>query len=341
MKKIFFLLSILILVGACSNQDIGFDDFEFQAVYFPYQTPVRTLMLGDEVVGDNTIDREHAFSIGAAIGGMYVNEMDREVTVEYAPELAQDILDENTGDTLALMPPEYYTLTSDRITIPEGSFFGKMRVELKDAFFEDPDAIRLKYVIPLVITDALGDSILSGKGKATIDTLDRRVGGHWDIEPKDYTLFAVNYINPLHGVYLLRGQSINTTAVPNDTVFYSERFLDDNDMVALGTQSMDQVRMPTVGGVNKGGIYSMMLTFDEDAQTVAVSQYDASSVLVSGTGTYYTKDDDEAESYTDFKHRTIYLDYTFEDGGDTYQVNDSLVFIDTGIKFREYKLNVY
>jgi len=64
-------------------------------------------------------------------------------------------------------------------------------------------------------------------------------------------------------------------------------------------------------------------------------------VLVSGTGTYYTKDDDEAESYTDFKHRTIYLDYTFEDGGDTYQVNDSLVFIDTGIKFREYKLNVY
>lgn len=341
MKQIFFLLSILMLAVGCSNQDVDFDDFEFQAVYFPYQTPIRTIMLGDEVVGDNTIDREHAFSIGVTIGGMYVNEMDREVAIEYTPELAQNILDENSGDTLALLPEEYYTATFDRITIPEGSFFGKMRVELNDAFFEDPDAIRLKYVIPLVITDAFGDSILSGEGDTSIDTLDRRIGAHWVVEPKDYTLFAVKYINPYHGVYLLRGQSINTTAVPNDTVIYSKRFLTDNDMVKLQTRSLATCSMPVLGGVNKGGKYNMLLTFDEAAQTMAVTQFDTTSVVVAGSGSYYTKEDDEAESYTDFKHRTIYLDYTFEDGGDTYQVNDSLVFIDTDMKFQEYKVSVY
>jgi len=99
--------------------------------------------------------------------------------------------------------------------------------------------------------------------------------------------------------------------------------------------------MPVVGGVNKGGKYSMLLTFDEDAQTMTVSSLDSTSVVVAGTGNFYTKDDDEAESYTDYKHRTIYLDYTFEDGGDSYQVNDSLVFVDTGIKFDEYKLKVF
>lgn len=341
MKKIFFFISAFLLVIACENKDINFDDFAFQAVYFPYQTPIRTLMLGDEVVGDNSIDREHAFSIGVSIGGMYSNEKNRVVSIEYAPELAQNIIDVNSKDTLEIMPTEYYTATFDNITIPKGSFFGKMRVELKDAFFEDPDAIRLKYVIPLIITDASGDSVLRGEKSIATATHDRRIDADWAVVPKDYTLFAVKYINPLHGVYLLRGKSINTTAVPNDTVFYSKRFLDDNDMVKLQTRSIDKCTMPVVGGVNKNGKYSMLLTFDEEAQTMNVSQFDGTSVVVSGTGKYFTRDDNEAESYTDYKHRTIYLDYTFEDAGNTYQVNDSLVFIDTDMKFEEYKIGVY
>jgi hypothetical protein len=341
MKKIFFLISIIMLAVSCENKDVNFDDFEFQAVYFPYQTPIRTLMLGDEVVGDNSIDREHAFSIGVSIGGMYSNEKDRVVSIEYTPELAQNIIDDNSKDTLALLPPEFYTATFDKIIIPKGSFFGKMRVELKDAFFEDPDAIGLKYVIPLIITDASGDSVLSGEKSIATATHDRRIDADWAVVPKDYTLFAVKYINPLHGVYLLRGKSINTTVVPNDTVFYSKRFLDDNDMVKLQTRSLDMCTMPVVGGVNKNGKYSMLLTFDEEAQTMIVSQVNASSVVVTGSGKYYTKDDSEAESYTDYKHRTIYLDYTFEDAGNTYQVNDSLVFIDTDMKFEEFKLSVY
>ncbi|MCK7531347.1 MAG: DUF5627 domain-containing protein [Marinilabiliales bacterium] len=51
---------------------------------------------------------------------------------------------------------------------------------------------------------------------------------------------------------------------------------------------------------------------------------------VNGTGKFYSKADPEAESYNGKKHRTIYLDYTYVDGANTYQVKDSLVFVDTG-----------
>ncbi len=88
MKKILYLLSILSLLYGCENKDVDFPDFSFQAVYFPFQTPIRTIMLGDEEIGDNSIDLEHAFSIGASIGGMYKNIKAREITVEFAPELA-------------------------------------------------------------------------------------------------------------------------------------------------------------------------------------------------------------------------------------------------------------
>jgi hypothetical protein len=340
MKKLLFLLFIISLVGACTNRNVDFDDFEFQGVYFPYQTPVRTIMLGDEVIGDNSIDLEHAFSIGVAIGGMYQNDKDREVAIELAPELAQNITN-GSGDTLEILPAAYYTATFDRITIPEGSFFGKVRVDLQDAFFEDPEAINLKYVIPLRITDAFGDSILSGAPNVLMETHDVRKKSDWNIQPKNFTLFGIKYINPYHGMYLLRGRSINTTAVPRDTVFYSTRFLTDNTMVKLTTRSLTESILPIVGRVKKGGRYQILLNFDENAKTVSVSQYNEGTVVANGSGKYYSKEDAEAESYTEYKHRTIYLDYTFEDGGDTYHVNDSLVFIDTDVTFEEFEVIVF
>ena len=124
MKKILYLSGILLLLFSCTNQDIEFDDFAFQAVYFPYQTPVRSLMLGDEVIGDNSIDLEHAFSIGVSVGGMYENKKNREVTVALAPELALNITD-GSGNKLNILPSSYYTATFDKIVIPAGSFSGK------------------------------------------------------------------------------------------------------------------------------------------------------------------------------------------------------------------------
>ncbi len=341
MKKILYLLSIVTLLSGCENKDIEFPDFAYQAVYFPHQTPVRTIILGDEEIGDNSIDLEHAFSIGAAIGGMYNNEKDREITVEFAPELAANI-NYGAGTTLQLMPATYYNATFDKIIIPAGSFFGKLRVNLTDEFFADTLATGLRYIIPLRITDAQGDSILSGKPSGSVATPDPRVAAHWSVPPKNYVIFGVKYINPTHGVYLLRGKRKNL-ANPLDSVVYSTRYIDDNDITKLTTRSLTENYMPTVGGTNKeasNAKYSMKLIFDENNKSVIVTRRNANTVSVTGTGKFYSKTDAQSESYNGKKHRTIYLDYTYIDGANTYQVNDSLVFVDTDMKFETFAVQV-
>jgi len=343
MKKIFYLLGLSLAIYSCSNRDIEFGDYDYHGVFFPYQTPLRTLMLGDEVIGDNTIDREHAFSIGASIGGMYENTKDREITIELAPELAQNITD-GDGNPLEILPSNYYIATLDKLVIPAGSFIGKTRIDLTDAFFEDSLTIRLHYVIPVRMTgtEYATDTILSGTPKSTVDSPDPRIADDWSIVPKDYVLFGIKYINPTHGVYLLRGKRINI-ADSQDTYVYSKRFLDDNDMTKLTTKSLTENYMLTVGGSNKesgDAKYSMLLTFDKANKSVTVSQKDETTVEVSGTGTFYSKDDSNAEAYNSEKHRTIYLNYTYKDGENTYQVNDSLVFVDTDIKFEDFSVNV-
>jgi len=341
MKKIVYLLGLVAFLFGCENQDVEFDDFAYQTVYFPFQTPVRSIMLGDEVIGDNSIDLEHAFSIGASIGGMYSNTKDRVLTVQLAPELASNITDAS-GNALKLLPTEYYTATFDKITIPAGSFFGKMRVNLTDAFFADPLSIGLSYVVPVRITSAAGDSVLSGIPSASVVSPDPRIVSDWIITPKNYVLFGIKYINATHGVYLLRGKRTNTTN-PLDVVTYSKRFIDDNDMTKLTTRSLTENYMPTVGGTNKqasNAKYIMKLTFNKDNKSVAVAQKDASSVVVNGTGKYYSKADSEAEGYNGKKHRTVYLDYTYVDGANTFHVNDSLVFVDDDMKFEEFAVKV-
>lgn len=343
MKKILYLLSIVVLLFSisCENQEVEFDDFAYQSVYFPYQTPLRSLMLGDEVIGDNTIDLEHAFSIGVSVGGMYKNTKDREVLVELAPELASNITDED-GNALELLPADYYDATFDRIIIPAGQFFGKTRVNLKDAFFNDPLTIGLHYVIPVRITGTPGDTVLQGSPLSGIESPDPRVAGDWAVPPKNYVLFGIKYINSTHGVYLLRGKRTNTQD-PQDVYAYSARFLDDNDITMLRTNSLTESIMTTVGGTNKedaNAKYRMLLTFDEANKSVSVKQQDESTVVVNGNGKYYSKEDAQAEGYNGKKHRTIYLDYTYVENGNTYQVNDSLVFVDTDMKFEEFTVNV-
>jgi len=341
MKKILYLLSIIALLFGCTNQIAEFPDFAYQAVYFPFQTPVRSLSLGDEEIGDNSIDLDHAFSIGASIGGMYSNTKDRVLTVKFAPELASNITDA-AGKALLLLPPSYYNATFDKIIIPSGSFFGKMRVNLTDAFFADPLSVGLNYVVPVKIISASGDSILSGVPVASVASPDPRRAADWITPPKNYVLFGIKYINPTHGVYLLRGKRTNTTNAL-DVVTYSKQFVDDNIMTKLTTKSLTENYMPTVGGTNTEAInakYSMKLAFNKDNKSVNVSQKDASSVAVNGTGKFYSKADALAEGYNGKKHRTIYLDYTYVDGSNSYHVNDSLVFVDTDMKFEEFQVVV-
>ncbi len=346
MKKIICILYTGILLCSCTNRDIEFDDYDYTTVYFPYQMPIRTLILGDESVGNNAIDLENAFTIGITMGGVYQNTKDRVVTTAYAPELAENIINTATGDTLMLLPEEYYNaefLTEAQVdlTIPAGEFSGKTRVQLNDAFFQDALSAGFHYLIPLRITNAVSDSVLSGEvaSGVLLDTADVRIADHWKTLPKDYTLFGIRYINAAHGYYLYRGQRLNLTTA--DTTFYSERFLTDNVATLLATTSLTENITDYAAGMATDESFRMKLIFDHDNQSVVVTRADTTTVDVSGTGIYYSKEDSESESYNGNKHRTIYLEYIYNDGTDDYQVNDSLVFIDTDVRFEEYTVTVF
>ena len=118
----------------------------------------------------------------------------------------------------------------------------------------------------------------------------------------------------------------------NDTISYSERFLTDNVATLLATTSLTDNIMDHAAGMATDDSFRMKLIFDHDNQSVVVSRADTTTADVSGTGIYYSKDDSESESYNGNKHRTIYLEYIYNDGTDDYQVNDSLAFHRYGCK---------
>ena len=63
------------MLFGCEQKNPVFPDFDYTAVYFPLQFPMRTLSLGEEEY-DNTLDKELKFHISANIGGMYENTQD-------------------------------------------------------------------------------------------------------------------------------------------------------------------------------------------------------------------------------------------------------------------------
>ena len=75
MKRVFLLSLVLLSILTACNKDWEFPDYKFSTVYFPYQAPIRTLVLGEDIF-DNTLDNQHKFMIMATMGGVYENKKD-------------------------------------------------------------------------------------------------------------------------------------------------------------------------------------------------------------------------------------------------------------------------
>ena len=62
MIKKYSYYCIAICLISCQNQEIDFPDFDYTTGYFPYQYPIRTIILGDYIY-DNSNDNNHEFVI--------------------------------------------------------------------------------------------------------------------------------------------------------------------------------------------------------------------------------------------------------------------------------------
>ena len=337
MKRAFLISFVLLSILTACNKDWEFPDYKYSTVYFPYQSPVRTLVLGEDLF-DNTLDNEHKFMIMATMGGVYENKNNITLDLEVDNALAENVkFGTANGEDVIAMPADYYTLPKGMgLSIPSGKMTGGLEVQLTDAFFADPRSIKNTFVIPMKINSVTNaDSIL--KGSSTLASPDRRVATDWAVVPKDYVLFGVKYINPYHGVYLRRGieevKGNNGNTELDTTVVYRNAYVERDQVVNLFTKSLTQdsisLNAKTRGNINVP--FQLVLNFD-NAGKCTVSAPATAAYAVSGNGEFVKKGD----MWGNEKRDVLYLKYAVDFGTTTHNLTDTLVMRDRGVKFETF-----
>lgn len=337
MKQLLYISIIILSILTACNKKWEFPDYKYSTVYFAYQSPVRTLVLGEDIF-DNTLDNQRKFMIMATMGGVYENKNDVTLTVALDNTLTRKLKFGSGVDTVVAMPANYYVLPQDmKITIPAGKIMGGLEVQLTDAFFADPRAIKNTFVIPLKITAVTNaDSILSGTPSKT--SPDPRQVGDWGVAPKNFVLYAVKYVNPYHGVYLRRGVSDvkgnNGNTALDTMVRYRNTYVEKDEVVSLFTRSLTQDSISLISK-NKGNInapFRLFLTFDNVGK-VTVAGPPTAPYTVTGTGALVKKGD----MWGNEKRDVLHLKYTVVFGTTTHNMSDTLVLRDRGVKFETFE----
>lgn len=345
MRKISLLLITTVILGiySCKNAEWEFPDFDYTTTYFPYQYPVRTLVLGDYFF-DNENDNNHKFIISARVAGMYENKTNWTIGYQLDPSLAENLITgpnswdgktEPSSDTLKILPSQYYTLNPlNQFIISKGSFHGGVEVQLADAFFEDPLAVKTTYIIPLRITSSTTDSILVGK--TGLPDPDPRISTNWVTLPKDFTIFCIKYVNEYHGKYLHRGRSIitdTTTSTTLDTIVYRQKYVEQDEIWSLQTigRKTVQVRGTLKQSPVSPGTFIMNITFDNNNNCIITNAPD-SPFQITGTGKYVPNGD----MWGNKPQHAMHLNYTVTHDANKHSVVDTLVFRDKAVTLLEY-----
>ena len=334
MKKAVILLLVAITVGftACNNwdEDELHPDFEITTGYFSYQFPVRTIILGDYIY-DNSNDNAQKCIIYAHIGGVRDNTSDRKFAIEVDNSLCDSILFNAGGDTIVAMPEEYYSLSSyTDLVVPKGSMFGGVEVQLSEAFFNDPLAIKNTYVVPIRLKSSNDvDSILSGSSALPAD---ERIASEWMIKPQNFTMYAIKYINEYDAVYLHYGKCSvedGSGTILGDSI-YKELYVEFNRMYKLATvgrRSVQTEPIPFKTDASTGitGTYQLVLNFSDDNHCT-VEAPDSVTYTVTGTGEFISKQEDEYTSWGNKNRDVIKLNYSIvHESGNTYTAEDVFV----------------
>lgn len=341
MKKFIYILLVITLAAfvACENKEWEFPDFDYTTVYFPYQSPVRTIELGKDYVFDNSMDNEHKLLIMATLGGVYENKKDITINVVLDNSLCDSLTLVNISldTTLALpMPANYYTLPADmQIVIPAGEMMGGIEVQLTDAFFADPRSLQHTFIIPLrMVSVTNADSILSGVG--AVSDPDPRLAGDWTTVPKDYVLYAVKYINSWDGFYLRRGvdevKGNNGNTALDRTDIYREKYVEKDQVCEAVSRSLNEVSisLSTKDENSNNLLFDIIATFD--GNNCVLSNPDIAAYSLTGNGQYVSNGDMFGGKERDVLH----LNYSVDFGSATHTFSDTLVLRDRGIKFETF-----
>jgi hypothetical protein len=215
------------------------------------------------------------------------------------------------------MPSSYYQLSTTSLAF-KGTLNGTTEVQLSDAFFNDPDAIKYTYVIPLVMISQTGFSnILTGKLMEGYTSAARTDASKWNVQPKDYVLYCVKYQNKYTGWWLTN----HTTSIAD---------IEKAAAVQIITKSLTQ-SIYTVGyGPHKA---DLLLSFDGNENCTITSLTEG--VTVTGTGNW--KDNGAYKAWGNKDRDLLELNYTlvFDDGYST-TTHEKLVWQRSGVTIEEF-----
>lgn len=301
------------VLTSCSNSDSEFDDFGTISTYFSYQTPVRTIELGNDPEWDVTNDNNHRCVIQATMGGSYGNKQDVVLDYMIDPSLCDNLYFSDGITKVKPLPESYYRLADDKLRINKGQILGGVTVEFTDDFFNDPLSLSANYVIPIRITGIVqgADEIVSGK---------------------DYTLFAVKYINPWHAHYLRRGTDKVTVDGVTTLVERKQQYVENDEQVVITTKAYLENEFPVTYKDEKGESYvvNLKLSFNDNGECTVSSNTEG--VSASGSGRYVTNG--EKNSFGGKDRDALYLDYKVEmpARNTVYETSDVLVMHYRGVK---------
>jgi len=318
-----------LFISSCKNEDVSFPDFDYTTVYFAYQTPVRTIVLGDDTY-DTSLDNAHKCEIYATMGGVYANK--KKIDIDFvADNTLCNFLTFSDGVTpVVAMPSNYYTLGSSKISL-DHAMQGAVGVSLTDAFFADPKSITNTYVIPLRMTNVSNaDSILSGVAKiASAPLVNAAV---WDVQPKNYVLYCVKFINPWHGNYLRRGKDvISTQAIPN---IRHKTYVEYDEIASMTTTSLMSVLFPVKIKDASDALVTCNLNLTFDNQGNCTVSTATPGFTATGTGKFVKNG--EKNSWANKDRNALYLSYNISMTGKSYATTDTLVARDRGVKIETF-----
>lgn len=310
-------IGVLCCLFSCKNGDQTFPDYEGgTTVYFPYQYPVRTIVLGDDEY-DTSMDQAHQCQIMATFGGSY-NGSNGSVTIAVDPSLVDGLTFED-GSPVKAMPENYYSLSTTTLNF-NGTMNGATTVQLTDAFFADPASVKNTYVIPVKMTGQTGfGKILAGRLLEGFSG-SRSDESVWDVMPMDFVLYCVKYQNKYAGYWLTNG----TTSTDN---------IEQAPTVLIKTKSLSSC-IYTVTYQDGSNMLTADLLLDFSGDNCTISSL-TDGVTATGNGTW--SDNSEKKAWGNKDRDGMELNYTVTfPGGKTFSTHEKMVWQRSGVTIEEF-----
>ncbi len=320
---------------SCQNQNFEFDNYEGgSSVYFAYQYPVRTLVMGEDTY-DTSLDNAHKCKIYATMGGVYENKNNIRIDIAADNSLCDKLFFED-GSPVKAMPAEYYSIANEYITLNKVLSDG-VEIKFTDEYFADPDALTNTYVIPVKMTYVSGaDRIIAGTPLIEGSDPHRSDPSGWNVKPKDYVLYCVKYINEWDGYYLRRGVDKMTKDNDVSTVTRNSGYVEYDEVCKTYTKSLKTLVFPVTTEilVNEDGVLNLkeltcelLLSFDDKGKCTITSATD--EFKASGSGKFVKNGERKAWGNKD--RDALYLDYKIDFNYMQYETKDTLVARNRGI----------